>query len=94
MCINVINFSNLKCKKIDLHNCHQLLKSQINQEALRLGQAGIQVYGFGIGLSDKGEIESVASSEKNVFSYSDYGDLQQSGISLRAEIRACNVYVI
>ena len=51
-------------------------------------QAGIAIYTVGIGLSDKGEMETVASSPRNVFAVSDYRELESNVYSLRSEIRA------
>ncbi|CAG5136833.1 unnamed protein product [Candidula unifasciata] len=64
--------------------------SKINEEKTRLAQQGIQVYTLGVGLSDKGELETIASSDRNVFSFSDYNELQRFGSALRNEIRALN----
>ncbi|CAG5124866.1 unnamed protein product, partial [Candidula unifasciata] len=65
-------------------------KRRISEEKTQLAQAGIGVYSFGIGLRDKAEIEGIAFSAKNVFSFSDYGDLQQYGSVLKKEIGALN----
>ena len=51
-------------------------------------QAGIAIYTVGVGLSDKGEMESVASSPRNVFAVSDYRELESNVYSLRSEIKA------
>ena len=52
-------------------------------------QENINIYTLGIGLSDKSELESVASSDENVFVVQDYSELRQYGYLLRNEIGAC-----
>ncbi|XP_059170597.1 collagen alpha-4(VI) chain-like [Physella acuta] len=47
------------------------------------------LYTIGIGLVDKKEMESVASSTENVFTFSDYGELERYGAILRKQISAC-----
>jgi hypothetical protein len=42
----------------------------------------------GVGLSDKGEMERVASDARNVFAVSDYNELVNNVYSLRSEIAA------
>ncbi|XP_012943791.1 collagen alpha-6(VI) chain-like [Aplysia californica] len=60
----------------------------LRSESRRAAEAGIGVYTLGIGLSDKGELENVASSSNNVFAFSDYNELERYGALLRKEIRA------
>ncbi|KAK7502425.1 hypothetical protein BaRGS_00006378, partial [Batillaria attramentaria] len=62
--------------------------SRVAQETSRLAQAGVSVYTVGVGLSDKGEMERVASSPRNVFAVSDYQEMERNVLSLRREIRA------
>uniref|UniRef100_A0A0B7ART5 Collagen alpha-3(VI) chain n=2 Tax=Arion vulgaris TaxID=1028688 RepID=A0A0B7ART5_9EUPU len=63
---------------------------EIIAEKQLLAKAGVQIYSFGVELSDKGEMVEAASSVANVYSFSGYGDLAQHGPVLRREIRAFN----
>lgn len=51
---------------------------------------------MGIGLADKGEMEKVAVSShndyNNVFTFSDYNDLQRVGDDLKDVISLCKCY--
>lgn len=63
--------------------------SQCHSQMLVLRvQAGTAIYTVGVGLSDKGEMERVASSSRNVYAVSDYAELEGNVISLRREIKA------
>ncbi|XP_041374199.1 uncharacterized protein LOC121387240 [Gigantopelta aegis] len=62
--------------------------SDIKNEAKLTCDSGITVFSIGVGLRDKSQMEVVASNTRNIYTVSDYTELERDGDSVRREIMA------